>query len=835
MADSSRQPEGHNERFFDELNNDIEMGESTETPPPAKMPRHDFSETASAEGAGFDSNISFDDFIELVDNPDTRAILGMSPSGETTHLTNQYVPAQEMPAIEIDEPFGQAWFEQFAQLQQEHDNLQLFAGMPPLDLFGQADPPSVADDGAADWPQTGELSDAIVPEDHAPLASAEGVADPEPDLMDTDEVAGLPKLPGSPLSDYNPTTTETLQLSEDTNKQQTRALDRTPVPNGTDIHGHILTEEPKKKKNRVKDIVGFPPSEDPLPSSLTLEQHVWYYPNHLNGENLRPFVEASWTGSKIWSCMQEAARETSSKDQGSNKITKRLIIQRKRMDAEDAELTRNALLGLATRETLIGDNSGHVAHQSAEGKIEESEPIHAMNTSMTGLTPASETTHYPPPSSEHAESGRNAAKGPLNGFSRALQAEVQEQADTISQILSMQNEDWVLRSIQAQSSHVNDVWMAKAHNHEAQFVRETSVKTVDIPFHHTSQSGMLARLRELVKRALLVSNPRRDDMQPEELEAFQEQHRLLVLENELFILEGWTKSWRQQLEQIATGLVWDPAEEASLPTVGDQAQHDQLSGERLPSLEQEANLSRYVQVWAPQTFPLQFQTEAAVNSYSSVAGTVGTTQQRRRRDRLRMFPNAPATDVTLTEQDLEDRDNVLENFPEHLSLHPVMERFLRPRGLQTGEYPTTAMIARLRNHHNAKHGSDLNALGRDESLRSWLTSQKNSAKRARRNLGLRKLKRKSAKSLASNDGEDLGHETRNEHDQSDAGHVDAEAVYPAQNHHTFTHYTWPRDRPNKEQMSTIPQAGTELAAPVLGHVSPPSDDFAALLDPRLFQ
>ena len=462
----------------------------------------------------------------------------------------------------------------------------------------------------------------------------------------------------------------------------------------------------------------------------------WYYPNHLQGENLRRFVLADWNGKMIWDSMQEAAKKTTSKLQGSNKMTKRMTRQRDLMILEAAKAAKGPSQGIGMANRVAGEDFG-VVHQ---------QPL-IFETLAVPATPISASLTFDPKISSDTvgeplftENGLDSNEAPLARISRGIKAELQQQTDIISRILFCREPNWLLIPSEAQASRIDEIWVAKALVSEACLVREYLVVTGGIQFDQISKEGMLHRLCDLLGRILLAADSRKSEASEEEIAAFWDPRQLhvqqLILENELAILQSWTKTFQRDLEQ-AENILYE----------GDLHMH--------------------------------FQGKATADQ-SQIPVRATADKSRRRANRLpsRMFPLAPSPDVPLSDEDIRDPDNVLENYPEHLTVHRVMEPFLRPFGSQSGGYPIRLMVEKLRHHHNAQHGSDLNAEGRDDALTIWVKTFREHARRARRNT--HKQVQHAAEVNVTSTPEELGHKNVTSREQLHIENIDATPMKVAQ-------------------------------------------------------
>ena len=598
MAEGWQQPVSEkNKTLSEDLFEDDELSDFVET--------SDFLGPFPPKATTSDTNpISYGAFVQLIDNPNPRAILELNPSFEmTASETEAHVPAERMVEFRNEEALGkdfsliQPWSDQVEDRQQEVDWERLIRTLP-VDFSTPGTHPSAAAGHTHPLLETGALADVGLPVDRTYLASAEGIPGSQADMKDIEDGSRLPDLLGSPLSDYDFAITEALltpkmEVMEKEPAQvpsqdsaQLIALDIGPrmSSKGTphDVSG--VAQQKRRRGRRAGDVPqvpGFPSFAEPLPPNLTLEEIARGFPNHLTSENLQPFIRAGWGGKRIWNLMPEAAKKSASKERGWNKMNRRLMCERKKMEVEG--LLEDGVTSQSMWNSLAGGDSD-LAQQSVAGDFGQNRAIPTTSQPKIGL---------------------------------------------------MQS-DQPLRPMPS-----------------------------DYP-----------------------------------------------------LLQGLNQSISPKQESTPK---YNP-----------------------PDGEQK-----------------------------SLVGATGTTPLRIPR-RLRMFPNAPSTNVVLTEQDLADPDHILQNFPEHLSLHHVMEQFLRPVGSNKRGMPTREMVAKLRNHHNVKHGLDLNHPGRDQGLWKWIMSQKDAARRAR--YGPRRRAKKQAQLHLASSQEDLGRQIQYREDQIDSGDADAGSV-----------------------------------------------------------
>jgi hypothetical protein len=703
MAHDWQKSTANKKRPLGDFNNENEMLDSPIMSPATKNPRVETSDTNPADIAAFDNDSWFNQFIEYDDNPDMRAVLAMSQPIETGHFeTKNEHPAQMSVDSEYDIP----------------------------------DTP----DSPPPWMLEGD--DTLV-------AEQEGMPTSVLDL--TDDELSLFHLGDVNAQEEESTIRQNTRMSGITEGRGTPAIQEYDP----DIEGHRLIRQTprqssvlvpqnsqRRRVNKPEEIAGFPTSETPLLRNLTLKQICWSYPNHLVGEHLRPFVLAGWTGRMIWDSMQPAAKTTKCKCQKWNKMTKRMTKQRDLMALEDAQAAVNALQGGGMANHPVGTDFRFVPQQPLIFETLAVLTIPGPIPSAFGPVGTSDVDK----DTTTTDNGIGNTEAPLTRLTRRIQDELQEQVNMISRTLFYRETDWLLQPSEAQSSGVDNVWIAKALEHEASLIRENLVDAGNLPFDQQTKEGMLNRLRELLGRVLLASDSRKSEASQEEIQAFWDPRQLhvqkLILENELAIMEHWTTALKQDLENAVNDL------------------HGNAANNVMPGAEDSFH---------------QFHPDVTPDHVRESALTAPNTARRRRnRQPPRMFPHAPSPDTPLSVQDLGDLDSILENYPEHLTVHSVMEPFLRPIGRMAGGYPVRLMVTKLRHHHNAKHGSDLNAKGRDEALAVWVKLQREHARRARRDTQ-RLLQSAATQMNIISHPEDLDHEMVTAEDQLHAELVDAVA------------------------------------------------------------
>jgi len=683
--------------------------------------------------------MSFDDYFALLDSFDTGAVL------ETTQNTSSHHVAGSI---------GQSENDQIA-------HTKVVEG-------GKPDHSKEKEDQLDLQQPRGTLLSGFLNRKTAPLASTNhgegffgtGVLVPfagdmpefDPDAEEAVDPYRLPDLLGSPLSDYDPAA---LDVSKCTSTS--------PEPFARGFGTQTTKKRPGRVKGTIQQIPGFPSTTEALPPNLSFEEIASSWPNHLAYEHLEPFVEAGWKAKKIWGFMPDVAKQLIPKQQLLNRLNKRLLQTRRQMELEGrgsvgggltAEDLWNNLMDIKIEEPKQ-DSSAFGASQDEPKLSSSSDTVSALPApgNMVQLSPSAESD----PSMTTTERHQSAAGGIIEVLKQAFQVQLDEQATIISHILSYRDKDWILICHLQATCRVNQVWMENAQQHEADFLLETHVDAADIPFGKTDQTEMLRRLGELLYRAVLASEPSRLATNAEEEKIILEERLLKVLQHELCILEGWTKSWKKQLDQMDAAFVWDAISEIAPSEIGHDGQDnhpdDHVLEKMLPQTPAPPGSER--QTLRTEEKISTTQTALAdSDSQTSSSSTSSTKQRYYGGVTNRMFPHAPSRYVDLSKHDLADKENILRSFPEHLGLCHVMERFLAPIDSRRGFYPTKLMVDKLWHHHNDKHGSDLNHPDRFQGLHDWVMSKKDGARRARRiRLGLQKKTKDSIKSEVCSDEE----------------------------------------------------------------------------------
>ena len=881
MADDWEQTDGSNKRVYEQFLEGDEMRDLFNMPQPAKKTHCE----VPAEAAGSDSHgMTFDEYFGLLDDPATRRIFDSLSPLEISHLINGCSPAAGIPQSENEGDLGKSVPHTRTRSDpspnpQEQLDLQNPRGTLLDDFFQSTPAPQDAINFDSGFAGRGKL-----------VPSAEDMAYSQPGLMEVDDPFSLPELHYSPLPDYEHDIMGAVQQSKETKEQPAQV---SQPPKKKNLRG--------RKMGNIHQIPGFPSSSEPLPSDLSLEEMCRSWPNHLHGVFLERFVEAGWGGKKVWNYMPEAARD-GPKAQPWNKLTKRLMHTRRRMELEGRGSVGVGLTPEAMWKNFVAETSEDAAQQSVA--------VNAHSDSES-------TLHNP----QHAEALQDITsyqnsqpepEDPFEGMRCAFQAELDKQYETIALLLTQQHADWLLLCFDEVTSRVMQTWMETAHEHEARFIRENFVDDKDIPFDPVSRDDMLKRLGELISKALLASNPPRLATNEQEEEAFRQSHQLLVMEEQLSILKDWTSAWQQQLEQfnansyfgIADGaaeqsgggnqeqseqlLEKTPSFHSTLSAFdhhtsateqsggGNQEQSEQLS-EETPSFHsafsafdhhnsateagvlsygeqtsipqafldqswtQDAHLSSDEQAPTSQTFLDQLQTQATVDATQNcVAGTPSTDQIKGGRKKLRMFPHAPSKDVVLSEQDLVDLDHIMANFPEHLALPHVMVRYLGPMGTQQGShrgaYLTNDMVKKLFHHHNAKHGSELDHPDRFKGIHDWVMAQKDLARKVRRgDLPRRpKLASSSAGSRQEDSKDDEVYGDQVLEERLDGGPTPAGQHQQSNDNLIQAAQFTTQPIRFEAELAKLPRVSAEQGTQEQGNDQASHDEFAMLLDPRLF-
>ena len=144
---------------------------------------------------------------------------------------------------------------------------------------------------------------------------------------------------------------------------------------------------------------------------------------------------------------------------------------------------------------------------------------------------------------------------------------------------------------------------------------------------------------------------------------------------------------------------------------------------------------------APDIIPPSIQAQlsgTASNTQSSIdvgnqlaarkSGRVQPTKRRRGKPRKRMFIQAPLRDTPLPP--LADEDEILQRFPEHLSLTDVMRRFVRSSTTRPGGVTTRDMMEVLLQHANARDFDGITEEQREANVHRWIVKEKDACNRA---------------------------------------------------------------------------------------------------------
>jgi hypothetical protein len=700
--------------------------------------------------------LSFDEYFALLDRFDAEAVL------ETNQDTSTDPVARSVGQSENDRSLHTSVVEtgkfDHSKVKEEQLDLQKPRGTLLTGFLDRKTPPLASNSHGEGFFGTGVL-----------IPSAGDMPEFDHDVEEAVDPYRLPDLAGSPLSDYDPTF---LAIPSTSAEQPAR----------------VVGPQTEKKRGRVKgtmqQIPGFPNTVEALPPNLSLEEVASSWPNHLAYEHLEPFVEAGWNAKKIWGFMPDAAKQLIPKPQLLNRLNKRLLQTRRQMELQGvgsvgagltAESMWNNLMDIKI-EAPTQDSSAFGASRIETRSTSSSATVSALPDSgnMMQYSPSAESG----PSMTTTKRDQSAAKGAIEVLKQAFQVQLDEQATIIGHILSYRDKDWILICHLEATCRVNEFWMENARQHEDHFLRETCIDAADIPFGKTDQTAMLRRLGELLCRAIIASEPSRLATNAEEEEVILEERLLKVLQHELCILEGWTNSWKEQLDQIDAAFVWDAISEIA-PSENKHKVQDGHDSERMLAQTPMSPGSERCVLRIEDKCSTNKTALADSDSQTSSCSTSSTKQRHYGGIQNQMFPAAPSKYVDLNNHDLADKDSILRRFPEHLGLNHVMERFLAPIGSRRGSYPSKLMVDKLWHHHNGKHGSDLNHPDRFKGLYDWVMSKKDGARRARRTrLGLQNETKNSIESDVCSDEEisDDGLKCEEEDSASTAPAEDRELV-----------------------------------------------------------
>lgn len=757
---------------------------------------------------------SFDEFIEAIDNPDLQALAQMGPPQEPPKsFEQQWDDHFGLSQLNFDDPVEPLPFE-------EHDLLKRLT--PPPGGIGW-------EDNSA---QTGGMTNEEFLAAYALPTTPEPTIDPRGGTLEVDKTPTASNAGTSGHANSHSTFGDWVQLpirnTQTVQNQQNGMVWRNNAGQGSgwhiQSHGTGDSQSPDTRRNEhgrfdgVAELAGFPASSENLPPGITLDQICWSYPNHLKGANLRLFLQAGWTGRKIWDNMQDTAKVSASKKQPWNKMVRRLQNEKKRMEAEanaksvattamsnlqnnvvNASSASNAervmqnpirfnpyitdpsisLRNLRQEEaqgvqqgsdhSLVQDPAPMTNNINARGPLTNN-LVDAVpcNNNATDLAPlpddlgdlvlsAEDAGHLSALSDYMVDLGNFADDTP--DLFLDFHLELLKQNTIIFDLLHQQNLEWPVLTKEDQQSRIRAKWLTLASEHEERFAEQNGLATDTLPSDSETEKGMLERLQELLVRAYGYGNVPENDVSAEGLVKLQESLKRMVLENELLIVQGWTQQLELQLEAAvharssyvgAEQLFADfDVEEASY---SHQRADSQVPTHNYPDLPPtgkmytQTDLKSILGPQPPIYQPAQIETSEVsrnigstnVASSSTPKPTTRVPESRRYGNlltertptggvgapRIRMFPSFPDRDIPLTDEDLADLDNILDNYPDHLTLPDVMLRFCRPEGMKSGDYPTKKMVQRLLKHPNAHDVFNPDKQERERALYHWTAAQK---------------------------------------------------------------------------------------------------------------
>jgi hypothetical protein len=407
---------------------------------------------------------------------------------------------------------------------------------------------------------------------------------------------------------------------------------------------------------------------------------------------------------------------------------------------------------------------GHETHQQPLGDYiyplpNDMQPTIPTNSESSQVEQVPEhatlpTDSTPQPSSLNTAGGE---VGSTEAFKEALDAEKSKQANYLILMHQQQDPLWEVVSEQEKTARIKRTWMDCARRYEGRIAAKHRIDMRHLPFDTFSQEGLIIRLQRLVELAIVARNPPQEESTEERLGRIQDLEGL-VRDQILRIVRSWTNIWKEvsdggsvfesahraeghlsETVGVANGEnVRDSPLQIQVPSAHDLPDDDDLDQTNTqhsnspatsapPQSPAQTSARRRATRTAPEFLTKKAQSAARTTKRKAKGSTLKTTSSGRGAPRVIMFPGKPSRDRVLTEDELADLDNILEEFPEHLSVPSVMERFLRPQGATKGGYPTNKIVQGIRKHKNAWHGDNLDHPDRDSFLKSWVLAQRDTA------------------------------------------------------------------------------------------------------------
>ena len=565
MADSSHPSPGINENVLDQFTDsdgDSEFAELFGRHKQTKKTRSEGGSSKSAEPAFADTLAEtgrrlsgmrkriFGDADDLAEDPVIRKALGLSPPRKRTRRELDFsTPAETavdmpcMPTSSYRPPNQGRVDSQYIQSGNAATG-SLSAKPPAL----EAASPSVP---GAEHFSVERFSEWL--EDNSPASkSGENMGL----LLETSSVARTSEqsqmiAAGAPV--YTPrvqlaelSTGSSRQMEFPSHQHESTQLASTTIqvsPQPPQVRQHPT---PQRRQHGPYELIAFPPYNQALPAGLTLHQICQDYPNHLKNETMRRFVNAEWSGKKIWDSMRGSAKVSASSTRPWNKLEHRLLKEKKRMAEEQAA---------QGEQEEDADSSKEIVQSSDDepsGTTTMPEVPHPyfsnMQSDVVGAEPMSPALGAPSPvRATHRGRVREQCTTPtvqvrLGTIRQSFKAELEEQKCVLSMMLSYDDQDWVSKSQQEKGRRVREEWIRRAKRLERTFAADHNIDADGLGIEQTSESDMLRRLKILVT----MSKAR-----PIAAESTDDGNRLVTYQEQLDVLKDWTAQWRQQLQERA--------------------------------------------------------------------------------------------------------------------------------------------------------------------------------------------------------------------------------------------------------------------------------------------
>lgn len=521
---------------------------------------------------------------------------------------------------------------------------------------------------------------------------------------------------------------------------------------GADRPMHAPGSRPLPQMGRT--LQQFPPITQPLPPRILLHQMPTYFPNHLQGHFLRPFIKKGWTWNQVFGCMDLRAMQALAQENGLEHNMGGSVIKA-RYEEETRKMAEEEV------QTLI---------ESTKERTEQ-------------IKPASPALPAVPAEDALPSVGDLSAKE----WQALLLLEVSKNKKIFEDDLGFPDKSTAI-------TQMEEFWNRQTQAFEDRALEQLNLEANEITTPRGNLRKLLIRMNEMLTKGCYKHSPAPTNISPQQWRGYLRQVGQWVLRTQLLEIRSWTElleegsyvdcdprgparvdvmpgefaTTSQLGASLGNGAFTEPS--SNIPrSQGQSRQHEPQLGygdNGLPENQQTGRRSgsgqirrahgrrgseqsravenaaagygnghpnsavTYPAFTSVQTQPTSVVTHAhllANVAHPQAPAQAGQAQPARKRPgapRRKMFLNAPNRDTPLPQSALTDNREILNRFPEHLSHPVIMQRFVASPKTGSRGYHTTDMVNALLQHVNTRDFNGITEGERKENIRRWVVKER---------------------------------------------------------------------------------------------------------------